>query len=102
MVETDSSHRARDRAEQFQCRPCVDQLCVGGWFAEGELYAVAMYVNGINQIQNDYLARVTGLSVKRSDLFELPSVSDCVSFSDPANNGFKKRHRGVAYASGGI
>ena len=102
-----------------------------GWFVEGELYAVACYGDGINQIQHEYLSRVTGLPIKRKTLFELrrlcrtePArdgfplskfIAGChrllkqehgirfiVSFSDPAYNRFKKRRKGVPYESGGI
>jgi hypothetical protein len=106
--------------------PTGRNVCFG-WFIETELYAVAVYGDGINQIQHRYLARLTGLPVKRGNLFELRrlfrseppresfplsqfiagshrilkrdhGIRFIVSFSDPAHNGFKKRCRDVAYA----
>jgi hypothetical protein len=110
--------------------PTGRNVCFG-WFVEGQLYAVACYGTGTNQIQHDYLARVTGLPVKRSNLFELrrlcriePVHQECqlsqfiagchrilkrdhgilfvVSFSDPAHNRFKAKRKGIPYESGGI
>lgn len=109
--------------------PTGRNVCFG-WFIEGELYGVAVYGDGVNQIQHDYLARVTGLPVERRNLFELrrlcrlePArdgyqlsrfIAIChrilkrdhgirfiVSFSDPAHNGFKGKRR-KSYSSGGI
>jgi hypothetical protein len=102
-----------------------------GWFVDRELYAVAVYGIGINQIQHKYLAEVTGLPVKRANLFELKRlcraepprdgfplskfIAAChrvlkhqhgirfiVSFSDPTHNRFERRRKGVPYESGGI
>ena len=130
IVDTETARSFVELWHYSGILPTGRNVCFG-WFIESELYAVAVYGDGINQIQHRYLAKVTGLPVKRSNLFELRRlcrseppregshlsqfIAGChrilkrdhgirfiVSFSDPAHNGFKKRRRDVAYASGGI
>jgi hypothetical protein len=50
--------------------PTGRNVCFG-WFAEGELYAVAVYGDGANAGQSEFFARKTGKPVTNSNLIEL-------------------------------
>jgi hypothetical protein len=62
--------------------PTGRNICFG-WFVTGELYAVAAYGHGINQVQHSYLARVTGKPVTRRNLIELRRLAR----AEPARDG---------------
>jgi hypothetical protein len=99
-----------------------------GWFADGELYAVADFGIGVNPRQERFLSQLTGKLVSKANLVELKrlcrtdprrqpltqflslchralkkqGVRFVVAFSDPAFNPLPEKIGSTPYDSGGL
>jgi len=54
--------------------PHGKNVCYGAFISE-ELYAVAVYGVGVNMVAAEYLARTTGLPVRKNNLYELKRLA---------------------------